>query len=114
MSRHSRIGAGILTGQAGLIYGGIVVRDHSVFAFLLLIGFGYWYVSSVVGTVRYHRLQREHPVHAEIASRPPTAAGGQLVHAADKRLGARLPVNAPVWCGAKELRIVHDERVACS
>jgi hypothetical protein len=75
VARRSRIGAVLLVAQALWIYGSMIVRGRSVFAFLLLVGFGYWYASSVLGTFRYHRLQRERPEPDEPHLRPSAAAG---------------------------------------
>jgi hypothetical protein len=44
-----------------------------VFAGLLLVGFGYFYVSSLVGTVRYHQLQHARPVPPAGKSNPASA-----------------------------------------
>jgi hypothetical protein len=38
-----------------------MIANRSLFWFLLLVGFGYCYVSGAIGTFRYHVLQEERP-----------------------------------------------------
>src|SRR5882724_10098369 len=48
---RSRIAAALLVVQALWVDGGLAWQQRSVFAGLLLVGFGYFYVSSLVGAV---------------------------------------------------------------
>jgi hypothetical protein len=70
---RSRIAAALLVVQALWIDGGLAWQQRSVFAGLLLVGFGYFYVSSLVGTVRYHQLQHARPVPPAGKSNPASA-----------------------------------------
>jgi len=61
VANRSRIAAGILVLQELWVDGSLAWQQQSVFAGALLLVFGYFYVSSLVGTIRYHRLQHERP-----------------------------------------------------
>ena len=61
VAKRSRVAALLLVGQEVWVDGGLAWRERSVFIGAMLIGFGYFYVSSLVGTIRYHRLQRQRP-----------------------------------------------------
>lgn len=76
VAKRSRVAAALLLLQELWVDGGLAWQQRSVFVGALLLGFGYFYASGLVGTIRYHRLQRERPNPLTGSSAPASPQAG--------------------------------------